>query len=95
MVSGKSMEPKFYDGDKLFVSAKIYKFREPRVGDTVVVRDPRDSRMVLKRIESIKGSEYFVRGDNPQWSTDSREFGAVKYNAIVGKVIFRYFWSRN
>ena len=88
------MEPKFYDGDKLFVSAKIYKFREPRVGDTVVVRDPRDSRMVLKRIESAEGGEYYVRGDNVEWSTDSREFGAILRDGIVGKVVFRYSRER-
>ncbi len=84
------MEPKFYNGDKLFVSPLFFKLREPRAGDAVVVKDPRGGRFVLKRIGSIEGDRYFVRGDNLEWSTDSREFGGVSRDAIVGKVIFRY-----
>ena len=90
VVSGKSMEPKFYNGDKLFVSERFYKLRKPRVGDAVIIKDPRDKRLILKRIESIEGKKYFVRGDNIEWSTDSRAFGAVHFKDIVGKVIVKY-----
>jgi len=86
-VSGKSMEPTYMGGDKLFVRES---YRKPKVGDVVVVKDPRGEKLLLKRIESIKGKEIFVRGDSPQWSTDSRTFGAISGKAIVGKVIFRY-----
>jgi len=94
VVSGKSMEPKFYNGDKLFVSSSFYRFVGPKVGDAVVVKDPRDGRLVLKRIESAEGGEYYVRGDNVEWSTDSREFGAILRDGIVGKVVFRYSRER-
>ena len=90
VVSGKSMEPKFYDGDKLLVSEKFYKLRKPHVGDAVVIKDPRDKRLILKRIESIEGKKYFMRGDNIEWSTDSRAFGTITQKSIVGKVILRY-----
>ena len=93
VVSGKSMEPRFYNGDKLLVSKSFYKLRKAKVGDSVVIKDPRDGRLILKRIESIEGKKYFVRGDNVEWSTDSREFGAISKKSIIGKVIFRY--SRN
>lgn len=93
VVSGKSMEPKFYNGDKLFVSKKFYKLRKPKVGDAIVIKDPRDKKLILKRIESAEGKKYFVRGDNIEWSTDSRVFGAIAQKSIVGKVILRY--SRN
>lgn len=32
-------------------------------------------------------NEYFIVGDNPPFSRDSREFGPIKKEVIVGKVI--------
>ena len=90
VVSGKSMEPKFYGGDKLFASKSFYKLRNPKVDDAVVIKDPRTDRLILKRIETIEDKKYFVRGDIVEWSTDSREFGAIPAKNIAGKVLFRY-----
>ena len=94
VVSGRSMEPNFHNGDKLFVSTIFHKFIKPHRGDSVVVKDPRDGRLVLKRIESVENDKYLVRGDSSASSTDSRTFGSIPQSAIVGKVIFRYLGKK-
>ena len=38
--------------------------------------------------EDING--YFIQGDNAQHSTDSRQFGVVPLQNIVGKVVFSF-----
>ncbi len=39
----------------------------------------------------IGSDEYFLMGDNRNESTDSRSFGAIPRDRIVGKVILRYY----
>lgn len=47
--------------------------------------------MMLKRVESIHARGIEVRGDNPPASTDSRHFGLVPWDAVLGIVVYRYF----
>ncbi|QQS18551.1 hypothetical protein IPL68_00335 [Candidatus Saccharibacteria bacterium] len=42
----------------------------------------------IKRIRTVEGKKYDVRGDNPAQSTDSRHFGLVRHEDIMGKVIW-------
>lgn len=91
-VAGESMTPALSPGERVLVNKAAYWFSRPRAGDVVVVRDPREpARLLIKRIDgTADGEGYRVLGDNPDASTDSRVFGLVRRELILGKVLFRY-----
>ena len=87
-VAGHSMEPALRAGDWVIVSSLS---RAPRVGEIVLARDPRErERLVLKRVAATRGGAYELRGDHADHSTDSRAFGPVSRDDIVGRAVFRY-----
>lgn len=53
-----------------------------------MARDPRDGKTIIKRIIKIENNRYFVEGDNKAASTDSRDFGMIDKDNIIGKVVF-------
>lgn len=70
------MAPTYREGERL---TALRRWRRVRVGDVVVVADPREpSRWLLKRCVARSGSRLELRGDNPGASTDSRDFGPVE-----------------
>jgi type IV secretory pathway protease TraF len=81
------MLPKFYGGQKVLMKKKWF-FCSLKVRDIVVLKDPRSNSLIIKRINQIKNNLFYVLGDNKKGSTDSRVFGWVKKNLIVGKVIY-------
>ena len=91
-VEGESMTPFVSPEERVVVNKAAYRSTQPRAGDLVVVRDPREpERLLLKRIDRPgEDGGWLVLGDNPDASTDSRAFGAVTREQIVGKVWFRY-----
>lgn len=88
-VEGRSMEPTFPPGTTLLASSIPYIFIQPKITDVVVINDPRTGRLLLKRITKKGKNQFFVAGDNPGSSTDSRTFGPISKEMIVGKVIFK------
>ena len=83
------MEPIFKAGEHVIINRLAYLFSQPRLEDTVAVRH-RD-KILLKKIKKvISRSQYFVIGLNKTNSTDSRTFGPIEKNQIVGKVLTKY-----
>jgi nickel-type superoxide dismutase maturation protease len=87
-VVGESMTPALEPGDRVLVLG----VGRIRTGDLVACVDPRDrERIMVKRVAgSEPGGGYIVLGDNPDASTDSRHFGPIGDNLIVGRLIYRY-----
>lgn len=135
-VSGLSMYPTMHDGDFLVTEKVSYRFGNPKRGQIVVLKNPRDnSQDFIKRIIAVPGdtlrvendavfvngqklnetylppntpthsgafvlessdikageNQYFVFGDNRNHSSDSREWGPVTKEELVGRAFFRYW----
>jgi nickel-type superoxide dismutase maturation protease len=93
-VRGGSMAPSLLPGDRLLVESHSYERRSPRLGEVVLAADPRDpERELIKRVAGVDdaASAADLRGDAPDSSTDSREFGAVPLSTIRWRAAFRYW----
>lgn len=135
-VKGASMEPNFYDHEYLIIDEITYYFSEPKRGDIVVFKYPKDpNQYFIKRVVGLPGEkikiedgqvfiinsdqmtvleedylpddiktnlplrgysnvslnqdEYFLLGDNRDQSLDSRIFGPVKREFIIGRTWLR------
>lgn len=94
------MRPLFVPGDRLLIDPRPA--RPLRAGDVVALRDPeRAGRLLLKRVTrlgrdaprgdpSLGPGTIFVEGDNAPESRDSRQFGPVSQDRVLGIVWFRY-----
>jgi nickel-type superoxide dismutase maturation protease len=86
-VTGPSMVPTLYHGDRLVVryGARI------RPGDVVVLRHPfQQDLLVVKRAAERREGGWWVLGDNAYAGGDSTDYGTVPEELVLGKVRFRY-----
>ncbi len=80
VVRGPSMSPVLADGDIVLVTAA----HRLRPGMVALVRWPsRPGQLSVKRISGRCGAGWWVLGDNPRGSTDSRELGPAEVLATV------------
>lgn len=82
-VLGHSMEPTLRGGDLVVISTS----HEVRPGSIVMARIR--GREVIKRVAAIDSEGYSLRGDNLSSSTDSRDYGFVHSQAILGAMIWK------
>jgi nickel-type superoxide dismutase maturation protease len=86
------MSPLLQPGDEVLIDPRAYRYQAPRPGDVVVVRHPyRTDVRLIKRVAAIlEDGRCRLEGDNPAESTDSRAFGSVSAEHIVGRVTSRF-----
>ena len=106
-VRGDSMSPNFNDGDWLLFRLLPAKSKSGTlVGKVVLIQRHSEigkDFLQVKRVTQVSGSskasdaiknEIWVEGDNKANSTDSRSWGALDANEVLGKLMFRYRWAR-
>ena len=130
VVDGDSMKPTLKNSQAFLLNRVELLFRKPQWGDIVVIRDPEDGGLSIKRIVAVEGqtvelagggvlvnglklpesylrpgtktfsyrkydhevfncgeNQYFVLGDNRGESADSRIYGPVPKQNILGVVV--------
>ncbi len=86
-VVGNSMEGTLLEGDLITYKKINPKNLDLKIGDIVVACHPKiKSRLIIKRIFQIYQNKFDLRGDNFLSSTDSREWGLIELDLVVGKV---------
>jgi signal peptidase I len=101
-VEGVSMEPSVHAGSILLVGRAAYGLRNPldegyivrwsspREEEIIVFRDPRDVNIRIKRCAAVSDYGVFLQGDNLAESLDSRLYGSVPVERIIGKVLISF-----
>jgi hypothetical protein len=102
LVAEGSMRPALEPGDWLLVDPTTRHW--PRRGTIVVVHQPGNGMLVVKRVAARPGdtirlpgsrrrlgpAEAWLIGDAPDVSIDSRTYGAVSLDHLVGRAWLRY-----
>jgi nickel-type superoxide dismutase maturation protease len=86
-VTGPSMYPTLKHGDQLLVH-----YRAPvKAGDVAVLKHPlQQDLLIVKRLVELREGGWWVLGDNPGAEGDSRVFGPVPRELLLGRVMGRY-----
>jgi len=85
LVAGPSMVPTLRSGDAVLVRRRA----RVRPGDVVLGRfRGLPERLVVKRAVRPYDGGWWVQGDNPYGTDDSRRYGAVD---VEGRVVWRYW----
>lgn len=101
-INGNSMHPTLKNNSLIIIDRYFFKLFEIKRGD-ILILSVKDEEMI-KRIAflpgekmeiegneiNLKGDEIYVLGDNPKESIDSRNYGPVKTNNIVGKIFLSF-----
>jgi len=99
IADGNSMEPTIRSGSVLFVNRLQYGLRlpgrrdfivrwaEPREGHVVVFFTPAGDIAVKRSAGSYGDGRFIAVGDNSRLSYDSRSFGPVSPDAVIGRVL--------
>ncbi len=92
-VAEDSMLPALRPGDWLLVDPTCRRW--PRPGSVVILAEPGSGHLVIKRVAARHGPRgAWVAGDAAERSIDSRAYGVVDADALVGRAWFRYAPAR-
>ena len=71
-INGASMEPNFHNGEFILTNKVLYKFRQPKRGDVVIFKSPRNKEIdYIKRIIGLPGDTVELK-DNAFYVNDQK-----------------------
>lgn len=86
-ISGQSLQPGYNDGDFVIISKIPILFNRLKPGDRIVFKHV-DYGLLIKTIDHfVFKKRYYVTGSHA-FSVDSRQFGPVESQNVLGKVIW-------
>ena len=81
------MHPTLHPGQDVLSFNWAYLGRKPKAGEIIVLS--LNGKELIKRVTKLEGEQVFVEGDNRNESTDSRHFGPISMDQVMGKVVYR------
>lgn len=84
-IHGHSMMPVLPPGTYIWATNI---FKKIKIDDIVVFEH--EGKEKIKRVKEIKDDQLYVLGDHSEASVDSRQFGWINTNSVLGRV----FWPR-
>ena len=90
-VTGESMQPTLLPGDLVLVDTQAYVASMPQPGDIVLAHHPYQKDLsIIKRVAEITPeSRLILHSDNPRVGSDSRQFGTISPQRLIGRVTCR------
>lgn len=91
-VPSMSMHPTLKPGQFILLDTWAYQNEQPSLNDVVVFEHGVEKQHLVKRInywpdgELIRNELWYVVGDNRKFSQDSRYFGGIASEQLIGKV---------
>jgi signal peptidase I len=70
-----------------FQNTYVFRFHTPAIDDVVMYEDPADGLLKIKRCFGTEGTKVFLVGDNRKASLDSRIYGSLPVEKVLGKVL--------
>ncbi|MDJ0515937.1 MAG: nickel-type superoxide dismutase maturation protease [Trichodesmium sp. MO_231.B1] len=91
-ITGFSMFPLLKPGEEVLVDTRAYRHFLPEIGDLVVAEHPhRHDLRIIKSVAFVdEKGDCFLVGENREESSDSRSFGFVSSQQIIGRVTSRF-----
>jgi signal peptidase I len=94
-IPSESMNPTLQTGDVVLIDTWIYNKSLPKTNDILIIKRSPTGLVLAKRLKDIRKlvgqTELYIVGDNQNYSIDSRRFGWITDEYLIGKVKLIWF----
>jgi hypothetical protein len=87
-VPGVAMQPTIKPRDMILVDTRAYRSRLPDVKDVVVVHNPANGLMYVRRVSRLDTATISLASDNPAAADNDSQLAAMPLSNLLGKVTY-------